>query len=163
MEVEREDSSRKGEYGHLSSKGMTLLTKSQKAGLTQRLAFVETELEDLEEFARIGQNIYLSDRKVRRNIDRIAENVLNGCLDMAKVILAGERSSMPGTSREVFLKLGELKILPQAMCSRLADIIPLRNILAHEYLDARWKEIRKFMKSGKKDIRSFLAVVRKRI
>lgn len=44
----------------------------------------------------------------------------------------------------------------QEVTDRLASWADLRNILAHEYLDYRWKEIQKFLQESESPIRAFI-------
>jgi uncharacterized protein YutE (UPF0331/DUF86 family) len=75
---------------------------------------------------------------VRRNIERIIENLANACIDIAKIILAGEPVEIPGTYQDIILKLGELKIVESDLASKIAALAKARNVLAHQYLDLKW-------------------------
>lgn len=114
---------------------MAILDKTQRESLIKRVSFIEAELADLSEFANIDFPTYSSDRISRRNIERILENVLNASIDIAKILIAGEELELPGSYREVFLKLGEPRLLDLKLAQNLADLARVRNILSHQYLD----------------------------
>jgi uncharacterized protein YutE (UPF0331/DUF86 family) len=107
---------------------MVPLNKEQKETALKRITFVERELKDLEEYKDLEFTQYETDRKTRRNVERILENIMNASADIAKVLLAGEDVGMPATYREVIIKLGELQILKKEVASTLADFMRLRNI-----------------------------------
>ena len=120
---------------------MTPLKLEQRENITTRLAFIEGELYDLEKFRATTWETFLNVRETRRNIERMAENVANACIDIGKIVLAGEAGEMPSSYKEVLLKLGRLEVIPQALAEELAELVMIRNILAHQYLDLEWNKI----------------------
>lgn len=66
---------------------MTLLSKEQREGILKRVAFIEIELIDLKEYQDLDFKSYSSDRKIRRNVERLLENVVNAIIDIAKIFL----------------------------------------------------------------------------
>lgn len=142
---------------------MTTLDRAQKESLIRRISFIEAELADLGEFANIDYLTYSSNRKSGRNIERILENVLNASTDIAKVLIAGEKLELPSSYREVFLKLGEAKLLDLRLAQNLADLARVRNILSHQYLDIKWQTIRDFLDNGKQTVETFLEIVKTKI
>lgn len=142
---------------------MTTLDRAQKESLIRRISFIEAELADLGEFANIDYLTYSSNRKSGRNIERILENVLNASTDIAKVLIAGEKLELPSSYREVFLKLGEAKLLDLRLAQNLADLARVRNILSHQYLDIKWQTIRDFLDNGKQTVEAFLEIVKTKI
>lgn len=142
---------------------MAILDKTQRESLIKRVSFIEVELIDLSEFANIDFPTYSSDRISRRNIERILENVLNASIDIAKVLIAGEELELPGSYREVFLKLGEAKLLDLKLAQNLADLARVRNILSHQYLDIKWQTIKDFLDNGKQTVEAFLEIAKAKI
>ncbi|KAF0134348.1 MAG: hypothetical protein FD145_728 [Candidatus Saganbacteria bacterium] len=140
---------------------MTPLKLEQKSSIAARLAFIETELMDLEKYKATTWEVFKENRDIRRNIERITENIANGCIDISKIIFAGEALELPSTYKDVIIQLGINKIIPQKTAEELAKIAALRNILAHEYLDLEWEKIKFFITDGKKTIKEFTGVAQK--
>ena len=123
--------------------------KEEQERLARICVFLETELGDLRGFLGTRQADYRADRNLRRNLDRCIENIVNASLDIAKILLASEGLTIPPTYKEYFLQLPAVGgFLDGSAADDLARWARLRNILAHEYLDARWPRIREFLDSG---------------
>lgn len=123
------------------------LAPPDRARLGRFLDFVGDELEDREGFRSLTLEEYRDNRGLRRNVERWAEMLINATIDIAKISLAAARRPAPQTYRQVLEELGSLegfRDLP-ADPARLAK---LRNLLAHEYLDLRFTELRRFIDSG---------------
>lgn len=142
---------------------MNFLNIEQKESIIRRITFIEFELEDLQKYKNIDFKTYESDRKTRRDVERIIENIVNACLDIGKILLAGEKFEVPQTYREVFIKLSEAKIITKKTGENLADFTKLRNILAHQYLDLKWEMIDKFISQGIETTEKFLDIIKEKI
>ena len=55
-----------------------------------------------------------------------------------------EKKKIPQTCREILVELSLLKDFNPATAEKLARFAKLRNILAHEYLDLRFNQLKKF-------------------
>lgn len=73
------------------------LIPEEKARLLERVQFLESEFEDIEELKNLKFKEYHDDKVKRRNIERWTENILNATIDIAKIVLASERKKMPKT------------------------------------------------------------------
>lgn len=138
---------------------MTPLEKAQKEAIIRRIAFAEIELTDLAAFRSIDYEIYRKDSLKRRNLERIAENIANVIIDIGKIVLAGENVETPGTYREVFLRMHELGFITKGMADKLGDLARMRNILAHQYLDLKWENLRTFTENAPAAVEEFIHVV----
>jgi uncharacterized protein YutE (UPF0331/DUF86 family) len=134
---------------------MTPLKPEQEQSVATRLSFIETELNDLISFEAMDWPAYSKDRDKRRNLERLIENLANACIDIGKIILSGEEVEMPDNYRDVIIKLGELKIIPDKVAQNLSDLVITRNILAHQYLDLKWDKIKLFLQTGHETVSSF--------
>ena len=121
------------------------MRKADNERLMRIINFMELELNDLKRFTQIGYGEYQEDRDKRRNLERCIENVVNASLDIAKILLASQESEIPDTYRQYFMSLSASGLIPESSASRLAEGVGLRNILAHQYLDIRWKSVKKFL------------------
>lgn len=121
------------------------LNEIDKERLIRIVDFLEMELADYSKFAGITQRVYESDAAARRNLERWAENIVNSSIDAAKIILASERKRIPQTYREILQELPLVRNFNAETAEKLAQFAKLRNILAHEYLDIRFGQLKKFV------------------
>lgn len=140
---------------------MTPLNELQKINIAKRIDFIELELKDLEEYVGLDFDTYSKNRKVRRDVERISENIANAVIDIGKIIIVGEEIELPETYRDIFKKLVQIQFIDGELSEKLSDLVRLRNILAHQYLDIKWNLINDFLVHGKNDVMSFLHIVRK--
>jgi uncharacterized protein YutE (UPF0331/DUF86 family) len=139
---------------------MTPLNTIQKTSIIKRISFIETELNDLGEYQTLDFNTYARERKARRDVERIIENIVNATIDIGKIILAGEDIALPDTYREIFIKLGDSGLIDTRLAGCLSDLARLRNILAHQYLDIKWEMIKDFINQGSTEVTTFLSITR---
>lgn len=120
------------------------ICEEDKAVLRQHLVFLEIEFGDLEKFKNLNFKEYKEDRDKRRNIERWVENLVMSAIDIAKIVLASEKSRIPQTYRETLLCLS-LKFMEEAQAQEFSQFAEMRNIIAHEYLDIKWERIKGFL------------------
>lgn len=127
------------------------LSQIDKSRLLRILDFCLDELKDLKQSAQISKKTYTSKPAVRRNIERLIENLVNCSIDMAKIILSSEKRPLPQTYRETVENLGLVDGFHSDVMKRLSSNTKLRNILAHEYLDIKYTRISRFLESAESD------------
>ena len=113
--------------------------------LLKHVRFLETEIGDYHSFADLTQGEYLSDRNKRRNVERWAENIINSSIDIAQIVIVLESLTVPDSYRETVRLLGSVEMLELRDPSQLTEWVRFRNILAHEYIDIRWKSLNRFI------------------
>ncbi len=64
---------------------MAPLNTIQKTSIIKRIDFIEIELKDLAEYKTLDFNTYARDRKVRRDVERMIENIVNATIDIGKL------------------------------------------------------------------------------
>jgi len=116
-----------------------------KERLIRHLRFLESELGDYRGFRGLTWEVYNTDRKARRDVERWVENVLNSTIDIARLVLRAEEKAVPGTYREMVSLLGLVQGFKQELLAELSRWVSLRNILGHEYLDVKWNSIKRFI------------------
>lgn len=117
----------------------------QRERLIKHLDFLKDELFDFGKFRKVTWKTYSDDRDLRRNVERWIENLVNCSIDIGKIVLASQGRPIPDTYREVLLSLEHLLPLPESFADSLSRWARLRNILAHDYLDMRWNNIKVFI------------------
>jgi uncharacterized protein YutE (UPF0331/DUF86 family) len=139
-----------------------MLSPSDRLFIMKRVDFIQAELEDLAEYLPLNFSGYSTDRKLQRNLERLAENIANALIDLSKIILSNTTQAIPDTYRDIILKAGELESLDPDHASKIADIARLRNILAHQYLDIKWDALKFFIAEADKIIQPFLSTIKER-
>lgn len=136
------------------------LSEIDKDRLMKTLDFLETELKDYPLFENIRQAEYEADHSLRRNVERWVENIMNASIDIAKILLASEHKRIPETYRKIMEELVCLENFNPETANSLAEFSKLRNILAHEYLDIRYQQIKNFLHKVSPLYRDFLNFVK---
>jgi len=127
-----------------------------KVRLIKHVNFLQEELKDFEGFKSLSWEEYNLSRDKRRNVERWVENIINSSIDIAKIILTSEGLTLPDTYREVVVSLSLVSAFDKNNMEDLSKWVKLRNIITHEYLDIRWKSIRRFIKEAEPMYNSFL-------
>jgi len=141
---------------------MNPINNIQKTSIVKRVDFIETELKDLEEYKKLDFENYSQNRKTRRDVERLVENIANASIDIGKILLAGEDVELPDTYKDIFTKLAETKVIDTKLSEDLSDLVRLRNILAHQYLEIKWEMIKKFINRGMEEVKKYLEIIKAR-
>ena len=121
------------------------LSPQDKERLTRIIDFLETEIKDKDKFKELDQKTYEINPDIRRNAERWAENIVNASIDAAKILLASNKAKIPQTYKEIIEKLPIILNFDKNIALNIAEFTRLRNVLAHEYLDMRFNQIKKFI------------------
>ncbi|MBU3965169.1 DUF86 domain-containing protein [Patescibacteria group bacterium] len=136
------------------------LSEEDKHILNQRLIFLDSELSDTDKFKPLTRLEYEQDHMKRRQVERWIENLINAAIDISKTILASQKRPIPSTYREILKGIDAIVGFPEGAGEQLAKWTELRNILAHEYLDIRWKRIDDFIKRSEPYFRKLIEAVK---
>lgn len=118
--------------------------------LIKLVNFIETELNDFNKYQDLTFETYTTNRVKKRSVERWVENIINASIDIAKILLASEKKQLPDTYGDILKLLIAMPNFNEEISNKLASFVGLRNILAHEYLDLRFKQIQEFLKEAKK-------------
>jgi len=135
------------------------LTEIDKDRLIRILDFLNSELADYGEFNEIDRRLYLTESATRRNVERWIENIVNSSIDIAKILLASAGRRIPQTYREILQNLSLFRNFNCETAEKLAGFSKLRNILAHDYVDIRYRQIENFIQNAEmvyKELESFV-------
>lgn len=136
-----------------------MLEYQNKLSILKRVEFIHLELKDLEQYKNLTFEEYNTNRFIRRNVERIIENIANAIIDISKIIIATSDIQVPDSYREMILKLSELNIIDTELATSIAEVARLRNILAHQYLDIRWEYLKNFIDEKVEYVYKFLKTV----
>lgn len=137
------------------------LSETDKIRLIKRIKFLEDEISAYSIFTDIDLEIYTKDRIKRLSVERWIENIVNASIDIAKILLASEKKKIPETYRETLELLSIYSGFNKQDANKLAEFSRLRNILAHEYLDIRFEQIKKFIQEAKPVYKNLIVHVKK--
>jgi len=121
------------------------LTGEDRRRLIKATDFIQRELKEITKFRDITQDQYMRDNDLRRNLERWVETIAMASIDVAKTILGSEKEKLPEKYADIMLALRKYEMLGKESALKLSEFAKLRNIIAHEYLDLRFVEIRKFL------------------
>lgn len=122
------------------------LTKEARISLMSRFDYLLTYYyPEKDRFLKLDFATYKNDNDQRRIIERWVENIANCTLDIAKIVLASEKKEMPKSYKDVLFDFGMFLGLKAEEAENFSGIAELRNILAHEYLDILYSQIRNFL------------------
>lgn len=139
------------------------MEKEDKERLIRHIDFLERELKDFLQIKVLSWKEYQRDSVKRRNVERWIENLINSAIDISKVILAIENMLIPQTYREILHDLGATPYFNEEFSSKLSRWAKLRNIVAHEYLDIRWENIKEFINNAEPIFEKFVKVVKSQV
>ncbi|MDI6603385.1 MAG: DUF86 domain-containing protein [Patescibacteria group bacterium] len=126
------------------SKQARSLGPEARARVRERLDFLKRQFQDIDQFRELTWDKYRYDTREQRNVERWVENLIMAAIDIAKIVLASDKHGIPQGYRDT-LKLFIAFYVDKKLADRFANFAKLRNIIAHEYLDIRWKQIKKFI------------------
>ena len=137
------------------------LTGQDKENLEKTIYFVETELKRYEEFKKMAGDEYQRDPRARNDVERWVEKIVMACVDIAKIMLSSAWEPIPDKYTDIFLNTGRFLELPQELGEKFEKWIRLRNVLAHEYLDIKWKRLSNFIQESESYIRTFIEATKR--
>lgn len=124
------------------------LNETDRVRLLRLVDFLEGELADYKKFTELDQLKYQNDRGHKRELERWAENIINSSIDIAKIMVGSEKKDLPETYRLTLAGLASLKGFEKEKAEALAGFAKIRNILAHEYLDIRFSNLKRFAENS---------------
>ena len=117
------------------------LTPQDRESLKKTISFLEEQMSIYSYFNDLSERDYTNDIHKRNDVERWIENIVNSSLDLSKIILASQKKIIPDTYSDSIKQAIWFLELPQDFVERFQRWVKLRNILAHEYLDIKWKRI----------------------
>jgi uncharacterized protein YutE (UPF0331/DUF86 family) len=132
------------------------LKNDSKIRLVKHISFLEKELDDYQKFKSLTWNEYSDDRDKRRNVERWIENIVTSSVDIAKLVLTSEKKIIPDTYKEMLLSLSLVPCFDKENTKKIAQWVRFRNIVVHEYLDIKWKSIKRFIQETEKIYNEFV-------
>ena len=136
------------------------LSPQDRERLERLIDFTEQQSGLYPVYRQFSWNDYNEDPRKRNEIERWLENLVNATIDMAKVIVGSKKYLVPPTYRETVRDALRILELPEEFETRFEKWVQLRNVLAHEYLDIKWKRLEDFAKTSEPYITNFVSAVK---
>jgi len=149
------------DFWKISEKAKSISPEA-KTRLREHLKFLEREFGEIKEIRKFNWQDYLGNSFKRKIIERWVENLVRVSIDIAKIILASEKKEIPQSYKDTleffwaFYVGGDEKF-----GEKFASFAALRNIVTHQYLDLRWKQIKKFIREADRLYPKFIEKVKK--
>ena len=101
--------------------------------LERILADIKSNVKELRDANDITWDIYRTDVRARRFVERTLHITIEGCIDAAQHIISDGEMREPTSYRDTFAVLTENNILSPEDLSRFENIASFRNLLVHYY------------------------------
>lgn len=104
---------------------------------------------------------FANDPFVRGSAERYLHLGIECCLDMGNHLIADRQLRRAQDYKEVFLILGEAKIIPKDFSKKIAPMGGFRNILVHDYLKVDPRKVYDILKKQLPDLERFTRLMAK--
>lgn len=139
----------------------TSLTVRDRIDFEKIIQFLDVELTRYGYFSKMTGGEYENDATKRNDVERWVEKIVTASIDIAKIALSSQKKLIPDTYRESLVHAALLFSFPEDFIEKFERWAKLRNILAHEYIDIKWKRISNFIQISEPYFRSFIAAAKK--
>ena len=140
------------DFYQISQEWMDIRARSQSLGdkdkntLLRLVDFTENEINHLQDFVDVDQHTYERNRDIQLKLERWIERLAISLIDIAKLILSSEKKkALQSSSVEMVKSLGWAMNVSEIEVNLMGKFAELRNLLAHQYLDLRYAQIRSFL------------------
>jgi uncharacterized protein YutE (UPF0331/DUF86 family) len=97
------------------------------------LADIKSNVNDLRQAHDITWEVYRTDKRSRRFVERTLHILIEACIDLAQHIISDEHFREPSTCRDTFSVLAEEKLIHLEDLPRFEQMAALRNLIVHYY------------------------------
>jgi uncharacterized protein YutE (UPF0331/DUF86 family) len=104
------------------------------------------ELTDKQE--TLSRNEFLESTTERRAVERMFENAIQACSDLAQHVATHEFSYEGSTAKEAFRVLHQGAVIDEETMTTLVAAVGFRNVLAHEYGQIDPEEVYETLQTG---------------
>ncbi len=123
--------------------------------IATRLSRLREYVGYLRSLRRYPYRRFVSDPYLKGSAERYLHLAIECCLDLGNHLIADRGLRKAEDYREIFLILGEAKLLPPAFAKRIAPMGGLRNILVHDYLRIDPKKVHEILLKRLADFERF--------
>ncbi len=129
--------------------------------IERRLAMILDEVEFLKTIKQQKFNEFLSDGKSLRSAAKAIETIAQSIIDICSHIVAQKHWGLTDTYRGTIALLTTNHVISNNLSSNLQQIVAMRNILVHQYLDVDFGIIWESIDTLIKDSPEFTTAIQK--
>lgn len=123
--------------------------------LATRLGSLREYLGYLKTLKKHSFRQFSNDPFIRGSAERYLHLAIECCLDLGNHLISDRGLRRAQDYKDVFLILGEARILPAAFAKRIAPMGGFRNILVHDYLKVNPRKVYEFLQKRLPDFDRF--------
>ncbi|MDP3696742.1 MAG: DUF86 domain-containing protein [Candidatus Taylorbacteria bacterium] len=148
------------EYYTIAQRSSSLSARD-RSEFEKIVQFLDAELSRYDYFSKMTGGEYENDVVKRNDVERWVEKIVIATIDIAKFTLSSQKKPIPDTYRENLIRASLLFKLSEEFIIKFEGWVKLRNVLAHEYLDIKWKKISNFIQTSEPYFKSFIDAAKK--
>ena len=126
-----------------------------------RLRKLRGYLEVLKKLKRLSFKEIEADEFLRAALERYLHLAIECLLDIGNHIISDKGFRQAGDYREIFLILGENKVIPKKFAERIAPMGSFRNILVHDYIELDFRKVYDLLQTHYSDFDRFARFIAK--
>ena len=101
--------------------------------LERILADIKSNVEELRQAHDITWEVYRTDRRARRFVERTLHILIEACIDVAHHLISDEHFREPASYRDTFAVLAEEGVIRADDLQRFESMASFRNMIVHYY------------------------------
>lgn len=130
-----------------------------KERIRAKIDDLEQYAEDLEKDLPDSAGAYVSNRQIRRAVERDFELASETVIDISHMIVAGEGWEKPDDSKDAVSILEDNDLVTADLARSLQDMIGFRNLLVHRYGKIDQDQAFNHLVDGTEDLYAFIGTV----
>ncbi len=139
------------------------LSPEDRESLERDIQFIEEQIRLYPVYRQFTLREFENEPRKRNEIERWIENIVNAVVDISKIIVGSAKRPIPQTYRDAVGQAVRDFSLEVVVAEKLEEAVKLRNVLAHEYIDIKWKRISDFAVTSEPYVQGFVDGVKKRL
>lgn len=101
--------------------------------LERMLSEITSEVNELKKATDITWEVYKTDKRSRRFVERTLHVIIEACIDVGHHIISDEKMREPSSYRDTFTVLAENGVLGPEDLEKFENMASFRNLLVHYY------------------------------
>lgn len=123
--------------------------------VASRLGKLREYLGYLKKLKRHSYREFADEPVIRGSVERYLHLAIESCLDLGNHLIADQELRRAEDYKDIFLILGEAKVIPKSFAHRIAPMGGFRNILVHDYLKLDPRKVHQFLQQRLPDFQRF--------
>lgn len=124
--------------------------------IRRKIDSILKEVKYLRNYSNIASDDFKTSERDRKSVTKTIENIAQAIIDIGSHIAAQKQWGIANTYREIIDVLAENGVISKAVGERLQELISMRNLLIHQYLDIDYDLIWSILPQLVKDSEEFV-------